>query len=200
MTPVSRDPWSGARAGSPPTSNDAAGRRNAWSMSPGEGSGRVGTAPSRTLPSGTLEGGTGGAGRDPIRVRGARQNNLAGVDVDIPRNRLVAITGVSCSRSSSLVAAQDGDHATGLRHDPDEGDQGQRRLDRRAGARGSRLSQRRPGAHGDLPRGAPEVLRRRGRRGLLAPLLHEHLRGPDRGRLQARVPRGGGRAGGGPRP
>jgi len=82
-------------------------------MSPGKGSGRVGTAlsgtlpsgtlPSGTLPSGTLDGGTGPTVRDPIRVRGARQNNLAGVDVDIPRNRLVAITGVSGSGKSSLA-------------------------------------------------------------------------------------------------
>ncbi|MFN0009808.1 MAG: excinuclease ABC subunit UvrA, partial [Planctomycetota bacterium] len=38
-----------------------------------------------------------------IQVRKARQNNLAGVDVDIPRNRLVAVTGVSGSGKSSLA-------------------------------------------------------------------------------------------------
>jgi excinuclease ABC subunit A len=38
-----------------------------------------------------------------IRIRGARQNNLAGVDVTIPRNRLVAVTGVSGSGKSSLA-------------------------------------------------------------------------------------------------
>ena len=38
-----------------------------------------------------------------IRIRKARQNNLAGVDVDIPRDRLVAITGVSGSGKSSLA-------------------------------------------------------------------------------------------------
>ena len=38
-----------------------------------------------------------------IRIRGARQNNLAGVDVDLPRDALVAITGVSGSGKSSLA-------------------------------------------------------------------------------------------------
>ncbi len=41
--------------------------------------------------------------RGSIQIRGARQNNLAGVDVDVPRNRLVAITGVSGSGKSSLA-------------------------------------------------------------------------------------------------
>jgi excinuclease ABC subunit A len=38
-----------------------------------------------------------------IEIRGARQNNLVGVDVSIPRERLVAITGVSGSGKSSLA-------------------------------------------------------------------------------------------------
>ncbi len=38
-----------------------------------------------------------------IRIRGARQNNLAGVDVDLPQGALVAITGVSGSGKSSLA-------------------------------------------------------------------------------------------------
>jgi len=38
-----------------------------------------------------------------IQIRGARQNNLAGIDLTIPRNRLVAITGVSGSGKSSLA-------------------------------------------------------------------------------------------------
>ncbi|KQS02643.1 MAG: excinuclease ABC subunit UvrA [Microbacterium ginsengisoli] len=38
-----------------------------------------------------------------IRVRGARENNLAGVDVDIPKRRLTVFTGVSGSGKSSLV-------------------------------------------------------------------------------------------------
>jgi len=42
-----------------------------------------------------------GTGR--IRIRGARQNNLASVDVDLPRHALVAITGISGSGKSSLA-------------------------------------------------------------------------------------------------
>ncbi len=38
-----------------------------------------------------------------IVVRGARENNLKGVDVTIPRNRLVVMTGVSGSGKSSLA-------------------------------------------------------------------------------------------------
>ncbi len=38
-----------------------------------------------------------------IRIRGARQNNLRGVDVEIPRDRLTAVTGVSGSGKSSLA-------------------------------------------------------------------------------------------------
>jgi excinuclease ABC subunit A len=38
-----------------------------------------------------------------IRVRGAREHNLTNVDVDIPRNRLVVITGLSGSGKSSLA-------------------------------------------------------------------------------------------------
>ena len=38
-----------------------------------------------------------------IQIRGARQNNLVGVDAEIPRNQLVAITGVSGSGKSSLA-------------------------------------------------------------------------------------------------
>lgn len=41
--------------------------------------------------------------QDFIRVRGARQHNLRNVDVDIPRNRLVVMTGVSGSGKSSLA-------------------------------------------------------------------------------------------------
>lgn len=41
--------------------------------------------------------------RSVIRIRGARENNLKGVDLDIPKHRLTAFTGVSGSGKSSLV-------------------------------------------------------------------------------------------------
>jgi excinuclease ABC subunit A len=41
--------------------------------------------------------------RPAIRIRGARQNNLKNLDLDIPTNELVVVTGVSGSGKSSLV-------------------------------------------------------------------------------------------------
>ncbi|MDG1149297.1 MAG: excinuclease ABC subunit UvrA [Akkermansiaceae bacterium] len=38
-----------------------------------------------------------------IRIRGARQHNLKGLDVDLPRGKMIAITGVSGSGKSSLA-------------------------------------------------------------------------------------------------
>ena len=40
---------------------------------------------------------------DSIRIRGARQHNLRGLDLDIPLRQLVVVTGVSGSGKSSLV-------------------------------------------------------------------------------------------------
>ncbi|HPF81991.1 MAG TPA: excinuclease ABC subunit UvrA, partial [Tetrasphaera australiensis] len=42
---------------------------------------------------------------DTIRVVGARENNLKGVDVELPKRRLTVFTGVSGSGKSSLVFA-----------------------------------------------------------------------------------------------
>ena len=41
--------------------------------------------------------------QDSIFVKGARENNLKNIDVEIPRNKLVVVTGVSGSGKSSLA-------------------------------------------------------------------------------------------------
>ncbi len=43
------------------------------------------------------------ASMDSLRIRGARQHNLRNVSLDLPRNRLIVITGVSGSGKSSLA-------------------------------------------------------------------------------------------------
>jgi excinuclease ABC subunit A len=40
---------------------------------------------------------------DAIRIRGARQNNLKNLDLDLPLNELIVVTGVSGSGKSSLI-------------------------------------------------------------------------------------------------
>jgi excinuclease ABC subunit A len=40
---------------------------------------------------------------DVIRIRGARTHNLQGIDIDLPRDRLIVITGLSGSGKSSLA-------------------------------------------------------------------------------------------------
>jgi excinuclease ABC subunit A len=51
----------------------------------------------------TSAGQTSNRGDGFVRVRGARENNLQNVDVDIPRDAIVAFTGVSGSGKSSLA-------------------------------------------------------------------------------------------------
>ncbi len=45
---------------------------------------------------------TSSSGR-PLLVRGASENNLQGIDVDVPRERLVVVTGISGSGKSTLA-------------------------------------------------------------------------------------------------
>ena len=42
-------------------------------------------------------------GMDVIRIRGARTHNLRGIDLDLPRDRLIVLTGLSGSGKSSLA-------------------------------------------------------------------------------------------------
>ena len=40
---------------------------------------------------------------DTIRIRGARTHNLNNIDLDIPRDQLIVVTGLSGSGKSSLA-------------------------------------------------------------------------------------------------
>jgi excinuclease ABC subunit A len=55
-----------------------------------------------TTPSQLSKNGSGNSGR-PIVVKGARVHNLKNIDVEIPRNKLTVVTGVSGSGKSSLA-------------------------------------------------------------------------------------------------
>ncbi len=59
--------------------------------------------PAAPLPAARAAARAGRRGPDLIQVRGARQNNLRNVDIDIPRDRLVVITGPSGSGKSTLA-------------------------------------------------------------------------------------------------
>ena len=43
------------------------------------------------------------ARKEYIKIRGAKEHNLKGIDIDIPRNELVVLTGLSGSGKSSLA-------------------------------------------------------------------------------------------------
>jgi len=61
---------------------------------------------------------------DQIRIRGARTHNLKNLNVDLPRNRLIVITGLSGSGKSSLAfdtLYAEGSAATSNRFRPTRG-------------------------------------------------------------------------------
>ena len=41
--------------------------------------------------------------RNFIKIRGAKEHNLKGINIDIPRDRFVVLTGLSGSGKSSLA-------------------------------------------------------------------------------------------------
>ena len=42
---------------------------------------------------------------DVIRIRGARTHNLRGIDLDLPRDRLIVITGLSGSGKATILGS-----------------------------------------------------------------------------------------------
>src|SRR5687768_3572375 len=95
----------------PDHSAQAARRWRAYRKSFPEGVRTERAAPASNHPTGAMAGSTrarpaGDNGRDPsgfVHVRGARENNLKDVEVEIPRDALVVFTGVSGSGKSSLA-------------------------------------------------------------------------------------------------
>lgn len=59
--------------------------------------------PNTYLVPGNLDGQTNTPTHGYIRVRGARTHNLKNINLDLPRNSLVVITGLSGSGKSSLA-------------------------------------------------------------------------------------------------
>ena len=41
--------------------------------------------------------------KDMIKVYGAKENNLKNINIDIPKNKLVVVTGISGSGKSTLA-------------------------------------------------------------------------------------------------
>ena len=41
--------------------------------------------------------------KEPIKIRGLKQNNLKNISLDIPKNKIIVFTGVSGSGKSSIV-------------------------------------------------------------------------------------------------
>ncbi len=102
---MARSSAAGARKTSPGRKRGGArGSTNRGAPVNGSAAAEVRAGSTRAKPEGT-----GAADRVPIdparciRVRGAREHNLKNIDVDIPRDRLVVITGLSGSGKSSLA-------------------------------------------------------------------------------------------------
>ena len=51
-----------------------------------------------------------------IKIRGAAENNLKNINVDIPRDKLVVLTGLSGSGKSSLAFRIDRGSSAGYLH------------------------------------------------------------------------------------
>ncbi len=84
--------WRRPTSGTAPSQDRGVSRRRAFAL----------TFSSRRVSSGRL----GRKAQSPpscIRIKGARQNNLKGFDLDLPLGRLIVVTGLSGAGKSSLV-------------------------------------------------------------------------------------------------